>query len=280
MNRKFLLLLSLFIVAIGITGIFSNSGDDENNPIGNLVEFNKEKEVSIVLAQSTRTLSSGSILAKGDYALKKIMVPESSEWVKSDVSKIENINRHLLRSNVLAESYITHEMLVSPESDEFSRLILKKGEVIYKLEIKQLEEYLLDTLSAGDLLSFQLRTLETDQRKGTENGISINTNEMNDRKKQSYSLTEIIPDIRIIRVNKYSTSELSEINNNNQKTKDRLAGYIDVVISTDELDLIHIAEKAGDIFLIPSIKPRDQKYKSKNLHDILPKLHTIRELRG
>ncbi|WP_145559328.1 tight adherance operon protein [Yersinia mollaretii] len=280
MNRKFLLLLSLFIVAIGITGIFSNSGDDENNPIGNLVEFNKEKEVSIVLAQSTRTLSSGSILAKGDYALKKIMVPESSEWVKNDISKIENINRHLLRSNVLAESYITHEMLVSPKSHEFSRLILQKGEVIYKLKIKQPDEYLLDTLSVDDLLSFQLRTLETDQRKGTKNGISINTNEINDRKKQNYSLTEIIPDMRVIRIKKYSTSELSEINSKNQKTEDMSTGYIDVVISTEELELIHIAEKAGDIFLIPSINPRIQNYKSKNLHDILPKLHTIRELRG
>lgn len=280
MNRKFLLLFSLLIVAIGITGILSNSGDDDNNPIVDLVEFNKEREVSIVLAQSTHALSSGAILTKEDYALTTIMVPESSELIKSDISKIENINNHLLRSNLLAGSYITHEILVSPESNEFSRLTLQKGEVIYKLAIKTTDKYLLETLSIDDLLSFQLRTLETDQRKGVNNGIAINTNQMNDRKKQNYSLTEIIPNMRIIRIKKYSSDELSERNNNNQKTEDGIAGYIDVVISIEELDLIHLAEKAGDIFLIPSVNPRNQNYNSKSLHDILPKLHTIRELRG
>ncbi|WP_145521037.1 tight adherance operon protein [Yersinia mollaretii] len=279
MNRKFLLLFSLLAVSIGVAGILRNSGDDDNS-IADLVEFKKEKDINIVLAQSTHDLSSGSILAKDDYALKVIMVPESNELIKSDVSKIENINRYLLRTNVLAGSYITHEMLVSPESNEFNRLILQKGEVIYKLEIKQSDDYLLDTLSVDDSLSFQLRTLETDQRKGVENGISINNQEMNDRKKQNYSLTEITPNMRIIRIKKYSTSELSERNSKNQKTEDMSTGYIDVVISTEELDLIHIAEKAGDVFLIPRINSSVQNYKSKNLHDILPKLHTIRELRG
>ncbi|MDN0122211.1 tight adherance operon protein [Yersinia aleksiciae] len=279
MNRKLILLFSLIVVAIGVGGILTNS-EDNGNTLTDLVESKKEKDVKIVLAQSTHTLSSGRILTKDDYALKTVIVPESSELIKSDVSNLENISNHLLKSNVLTGSYITHEILVSPDSNEFRQLMLKNGEIIYKFNIMQQDEYLLDTLSIGDLLSFQLRTLETDKRKGIENSITINTKDLNDRKEQNYSLTKIISNMRVVRIKKYSSSELSERNSNNQKTEDASHGYIDVIINTEELNLIHIAEKAGDVFLIPNTKFDDENHKTKSLHDILPKLRTIRELRG
>lgn len=279
MNRKVILLFSLCVVAIGVAGIFSKS-EDEDNALINFVESQTEKEVNIVLAQSTHDLSSGTILTNEDYVLKDIMVPKSSELIKSDISNLKNINSHLLKINILSGSYITNEMLVSPDSREFNQLILKSNEIIYRFNIKQQDEYLLNKLSTGDVLSFQLRTRETDKRKGLENSISIDTNEMNDRKEQSYSLTKVIPDMRIIRIKKYSSSELSKETKNNQKPEAELTGYIDVIITTEELALIHIAEGAGDFFLIPNTDLNNEKYKSKNLHDILPQLRTIRELRG
>ncbi|MCB5302409.1 SAF domain-containing protein [Yersinia bercovieri] len=279
MNRKLILLFSLIIIAIGAAGVLGNR-EDGSNTLTNLVEPKKEKIATIMLAQSTRDLSSGTILTKDDYALKTVMVPESSQLIKSDLSNPENIKSHLLKTNILSGSYITNEMLVSSESSEFDRLSLKKGEVIYKFDIEQQEQHLLDVLNLGDTLSLQLRTLETDLRKGVENGIAINTQEMNDRKKQNYLLTEVIPNMRVIRIKKYSANELSEENKKNQKTKTSLVGYIDVIINTEELNIIHLAEKSGDIFLIPGTELRDEHHTSKSLHDIFPKLRTIRELRG
>lgn len=230
------------------------------------------------MAQSTHDLPSGTILRRQDYAIKKLSVKESSELVESNISNSTDINSYLLKENVLSGSYLTKNMLISPDSDEFNHLILKKGNVIYKFNLKKQDEYLLDSLNIGDWLTFQLRTLETDKRKGMDNGTTINKKGMNDRQRQSYSLSKLIQKMEIVRIKKYSESELSEINGKNQKTEETLSGYIEVIINMQDLDLIYLAEASGDIILTPSID--DEKHKSKYLHDILPELRTIRELRG
>lgn len=279
MNRKFILLCSILIIAIGVTGILMGTVDDKKIT-NNFSASNKEKDVTIILAQATTDLSLGTLLTHTDYTIKKITVPPSSELIKNDISENAIINSYLLKTNILEGSYITKDMLASPDSDEFSYLSLQKGQVIYKFDIKQQDDYLLNTLNVGDTLSFQLRTLETDRNKGMEHGTTINTKSINDRKRQTYSLNRIIPDMRIIRIKKYSTSELSEKNNNKQKTEDILVGNIAVIIKTKELNLIHIVEKSGDILLVPSYKPVDGERISTNLYDIIPKLRTTRELRG
>ncbi|CNH83708.1 putative tight adherance operon protein [Yersinia intermedia] len=136
----------------------------------------------------------------------------------------------------------------------------------------------MDTLQVGDSLSFQLRVLETDKNKGMSSGTVINTKELSDKKSQTFSLNEIIPAMRIIRVKKYSADELSEKNNKNQKTEEVVTGYISVMIKREELDIIHIAEKSGDIILAPSIVSDNNQ--STNIYDIIPKLRITRELRG
>ncbi|HDL6515583.1 TPA: tight adherance operon protein, partial [Yersinia enterocolitica] len=169
-------------------------------------------------------------------------------------------------------------MLATPDSDEFNHLVLKKGNVIYKFNLKKKDEYLLDSLNTGDRLSFQLITLETDKRKGMENGTTINKKGMNDRQRQNYSLNKLIQSMEIIRIKKYSKDELTEINDKNRKTEEMLIGYIDVIIDMQDLDLIYLAEASGEIILTPTIGGEDDK--SKHLYDILPELRTIRELRG
>ncbi|MGH1476008.1 tight adherance operon protein [Yersinia proxima] len=279
MNRKFLLSFSILIIAIGLTGILMGSEDDKEI-MNNLITTSNEKEVVVILAQATKDLLPGTLLSQTDYAVKKITVPESSELIKNDISENVNINSYLLKVNILAGSYITRDMLVSPGSDEFNYLNLQKGQVIYKFQIKQQDDYLLDVLSIGNMLTLQLITLETDKNKGMEHGTFINTKTINDRKKQSYSLNKIIPNMKIVRIKKYSTSELPEKNSKNQKTEDTLVGYIAVIIKTKEIELIHIAEKSGDILLTPQNKNDANNSISTNLYDIIPKLRTTRELRG
>ncbi|WP_227731348.1 CpaB family protein [Yersinia proxima] len=279
MNRKFLLSFSILIIAIGLTGILMGSEDDKEI-MNNLITTSNEKEVVVILAQATKDLLPGTLLSQTDYAVKKITVPESSELIKNDISENVNINSYLLKVNILAGSYITRDMLVSPGSDEFNYLNLQKGQVIYKFQIKQQDDYLLDALSIGNMLTLQLITLETDKNKGMEHGTFINTKTINDRKKQSYSLNKIIPNMKIVRIKKYSTSELPEKNSKNQKTEDTLVGYIAVIIKTKEIELIHIAEKSGDILLTPQNKNDANNSISTNLYDIIPKLRTTRELRG
>ncbi|WP_186374597.1 tight adherance operon protein [Yersinia rohdei] len=279
MNRKFLLLVSLLIIAIGATGILSGYGDS-NKKEGELIKPNIEKEIAIVLAQATHDLPSGSLLTKMDYSIKKSAVPQSSKLIKDDISATPNIDSYLLKHNILAGSYITQDMLVSPDSDEFNYHNLQQGQIVYKFNIKQQDEYLLDTLQIGDVVSFQLRALEIDNNKGMENGTVIENYSMNNRKKQSYSLNEIITDVKIIRIKKHSERELSEKKHNNQKTENVSVGYIDVIIKTEELDVLHIVEKSGDIFLTPSYKSDDKESRARNLYDVIPKLRTTRELRG
>ncbi len=185
-----------------------------------------------------------------------------------------------MKTNLLAGSYIIKELLASPDSDEFNRFSLQQGKVVYKFDIKQHDNYLLDALQVGDMLAFQLRVLETDKNKGLENGTAINTKDLSDRKSQTYSLNKIIPAMRIIRIKKYSADELSEKNKKNQKTEEFLTGYIAVIVKTEELDIIHLAEKSGDTFLIPSTTLSGGNNQSTSLYDIIPKLRTTRELRG
>lgn len=274
MNRKFILLLSLLIVAVGI---LINTDNDQKNTQDS-TELNREQDTNIALAISTHDLPSGTILTENDYAIKKLLLKESNELVKSNISSSADINRHLLKENVLAGSYLTKDMLATPDSDEFNHLVLKKGNVIYKFNLKKKDEYLLDSLNTGDRLSFQLITLETDKRKGMENGTTINKKGMNDRQRQNYSLNKLIQSMEIIRIKKYSKDELTEINDKNRKTEEMLIGYIDVIIDMQDLDLIYLAEASGEIILTPTIGGEDDK--SKHLYDILPELRTIRELRG
>ncbi|MCD6626328.1 tight adherance operon protein, partial [Klebsiella michiganensis] len=141
----------------------------------------------------------------------------------------------------------------SPDSDEFNRLTLKKGEIIYKFNLKKQDEYLLNSLDIGDKVSFQLVTLETDNRKGMENDITINKKGMSNRQGQSYSLYKIIQNMQVVRIKKYSESELSEVNGKNKKTEETITGYIDVIINMRDLDLIYLAEVSGEIILTPAI---------------------------
>ncbi|ELY5306608.1 tight adherance operon protein, partial [Yersinia enterocolitica] len=113
MNRKFILLLSLLIVVVGIIGILINIDNDEKK-LYNSSELDSEKEVNIALAQSTHDLPSGTILRRQDYAIKKLSVKESSELVESNISNSTDINSYLLKENVLSGSYLTKNMLISP----------------------------------------------------------------------------------------------------------------------------------------------------------------------
>lgn len=276
MNRKFLLLFSILIIAIGITGILTSVGDNEKET-NNLMKQNKEKEVIISLVQAARDLSAGTLLDKADYTMKKIAVPESSVLMKHDISEVSNINSYLLKSNIVIGSYITKDMLISPDNDEFIHLSLQKDQIIYKFSIWQQDEYLLNTLKIGDNISLQLRILETDKNKGVRSEITINTKNMNNN--SNYSLNEIISNMKVVRIKKYSAEELSEKNNKNQKTNETPKGYISVIIKTKDLNRIRLVEKSGDIFLTPSHNIEDNT-KHNNLYEIIPKLRTTRELRG
>lgn len=278
MNRKFLLLFSILIIAIGVTGILVGYGDDKKETT-RLAQQNNEKKVTILLAQAIRDLPSDTLLDKTDYAIKKIAVDESSDLIKSDISDIININSYLLKTNVVTGSYITKDMLVPPDSDEFIHLNLQKDYMIYKFDIKQQEDYLLNTLRIGDTISLQLRTLETDKKKGMGNGIVINTKKMSGISNKNYSLNDIISSMKVVRIKKHSVAELSEQNRNNQKNNEEIKGYIYVVMKTKDLDLIRLVENSGDIFLMPSYNIGDNT-KHNNLYEIIPKLRTTRELRG
>ncbi|WP_042819410.1 hypothetical protein [Yersinia wautersii] len=298
MNRKFLILFSLLIVAIGISGILLNP-DKEIPELLNQAE--KRKERNIVLAQTRHDLTAGRLISKEDYSLQNIIVDESSDLVKNDLSHGHRIDGdringdrtdddrtdddrtddhrldgHLLKNNILAGSYLTDEMLISPSSREFSRLNLKHGEIIYKFYITEKNEYLLKTLNPGDFLSFQLLTLETNKTKGMENGIAIDSKSMNSKQKQKYSLNNVIPDMPILSIKTYSPDELSVKNNKNNKTEEYSLGYIEVIMKIQNLEFIHTVEKAGEVFLTP----KSGDHKRIDLDDIIPTLQTIRELRG
>lgn len=70
MNRKFILLFSILIIAIGITGILMGSKDDKKI-LHNFTTTSNEKEVTIALAQATSDLPPGTLLSHTDYAIKK-----------------------------------------------------------------------------------------------------------------------------------------------------------------------------------------------------------------
>ncbi len=288
MNRKFLILFSLLIVAIGISGILLNP-DKEIPEL--LTQTEKRKERNIVLAQTRHDLTAGRLISKEDYSLQNIIVDESSDLVKNDLSRGHRIDGdsidgdrthdhrldgHLLKNNILAGSYITDEMLISPSSREFSRLNLKHGEIIYKFYITEKNEYLLNTLNPGDVLSFQLLTLETNKIKGMENGIAIDSKSMNSKQKQKYSLNNVIPDMPILSIKTYSPEELSVKNNKNNKTEAYSLGYIEVIMKIQDLEFIHTVEKAGEVFLTP----KSGDHRRIDLDDIIPTLQTVRELRG
>lgn len=79
----------------------------------------------------------GIILIVNDYVIKKLLVKELSELVKSNILSSVEINCYLLKENVFVGFYIIKDMLVIFDSDEFNYFVLKKGNIIYKFNLKK-----------------------------------------------------------------------------------------------------------------------------------------------
>lgn len=109
-----------------------------------------------------------------------------------------------------------------------------------------------------------------------ENGIAIDSNSMNSKQRQKYSLNNVIPNMPILSIKTYSSEELSVKNNKNNKTEEYSLGYIEVIMKIQDLEFIHTVEKAGEVFLTP----KSGDHKRIDLDEIIPTLQTIRELRG
>lgn len=274
MNHKALFLASLLVIIVGIIGLIFHQSNEKDKENLSPTTTTQTGEQNITVALSNRPIASGALLEGDDFTVKSFAVPHSSNLIKHDISAIKSLNGYLVTVNIAENSYISPEMLESPDSPTFMANSLSAGEIAYRFQINNNNAYLFDSFNRGETVSLYLRTLETNKNKKIRDGITLESPTLNNVKNQQYVLTAIVKNMPVLSIKRYGEEDAKNATKAGKDNDD--IGYISVRINAQDVKKIHAVEKAGDIFLIPAKDNSDET----QLNEILPNLRTFKELRG
>ncbi|AKA38257.1 SAF domain-containing protein [Yersinia ruckeri] len=273
MNHRAMIILSIFIISIGLIGLFAKK--DHPTDIINLNVI-KDEDIKISLAIANKDIKPGALLNKDDYILSSEIVESSSKKKEVDISKIKDFNGAIAKIGIKKGSYITHDMISLPENHDYYKYTLQANEIVYFFNIYKKDSYLLNMTKVGDKLTLSLRTLDVYQDRSERNGMSLETKDLKATRRNSYSLNKITGAMTVIKVKQFTEDELSKNNERNIRDAEKLIGYIEVTMNEQDLLSIHTLEKSGDIILTP-FDHADTVITTEN---IIPRLRKVRELRG
>ncbi len=270
MNHRTLFLLSLLIIAIGVSGLLLNqSTSNDEQP---LAAADKE-EKPVLLAVASRPLVAGSLLTTEDFRVKTLAATKDSELAGYDVTPFKSLVGHLITANIEKDSYIAPALIEAPDSPTFLRHSLKTGEIAWKFDVDATNVWLLDSLLAGDQVALYLRTLESSKNKKLKDTVGLEAKEMSSSKNQQYVLTPVLNKMTVLRVHRYPSDDEDSQESRNNKG---FAGYVQLKMNSQDIRKIEVITKAGDLLLMPASGDTRQI----GLDQILPNLPKFKELRG
>ncbi len=273
MNHKLLFWISLLVIAVGVTGLILNKNTPPDNNEKSVLGLGVPEEKNILVAVTTRPVALGRLLSQDDFQVKTITVPADSDLVNYDVSAFKSLTGHLLTANMEGNSYISPQLIETPDSPTFLRNSLQAGEIAWKFEVDQANAWLLDSIQVGDQVALYLRTLETNKNKKLKDTVALDAKELSSGKNQQYVLTAILDGMTVLRVNRYEEKEGDQVENHGKGNPD---GYIHLRMRSKDIKKIHVIALAGDLLLVPAVGGAKQL----EMDQILPNLPKFKELRG
>lgn len=274
MNHKILFFLSLFVIAVGITGIVMQKKEpvtDDNVPA---VYHGGTKKV-IAIAETLREIKPHQILNAGDYQIRTLEIDEASQDIR-DISLLgtNNLNGYLVLNHLPANSAILPDRVEAPGSQTFVLHSLKENEMPYSYRVRAQDESLLTSLAVGDEVTLYIRLIENEKGQIINAGALSEMSAAPNSANSNYAISRICGPLSIIEIkkDKYQGEKRGY-------EHDETVGSIVLRASREQLADLRVAEKAGEILLFPtdSEKEGDKKL---SMNEVLKQFRAVKQLRG
>ena len=254
MNYRTLFIISFMIIALGFGGLFLIGDQHTDNPPQNSEESAvkttaepPKEEKTITVAIATKPLMAGQILKKEDYRLTDVKVISSDTGrlakMKADLlalfgeNQVVSLEGFLLTENVAAESQLSTEMLISPNDNRFLIENLGEGQVAYRIYIKTENQFLLDSLTPGDLVSIYAK--HKNYQFSREN-------------KDNVRMDEMLKNLEILKIERFGDEQQTT---NSAFQKDYV-GYVSVKMAAEQLTALFRLSSERELLPIPKVKSK------------------------
>ena len=258
MNYRALFLVSIFIIAIGLFGLFmmpstSETSDDtaEQTSTDSSVttEAVEQNQKLIIVAQANRDVNQGVLLQAGDYSLNELNVAEDSPLAANDLkpiieaSKMQGLQGYLMAESIKAGSFISPNTVISPEDPRFLKSSLDpKQEVAYRIYIKESERYLLDTLASGEYVSIY--------------------SQQQDPNSEKMNLFKVLDHILVLQINVFNPSDENNSGAQDDFYSRGYVGYISVRTNANHVKNFYALDKEAKLIALPSyVKDNEINYR-------------------
>ena len=246
MNYRVLLIISLVIIVLGFGGLFmlpTNEGTTTEN-VGTTTTSEESSnspvtEKVITTVTLNRDLEKGTLIKPEDYTLSELTVAETSPLVDSDLKALldaepnHSLQGFLVTENLKMGSLLTPNLIITPEDPRFILLSLDPSqEVAYRIYVQDAEQYILDSVRGGDLVSVY----------------SVQQDLAHPEREQN-SLVKIADNLKVLQVKSFTQEEVKQGESQNKKD---FLGYISLKIDATMLKEFYSLDKQAKLIALPS----------------------------
>ena len=260
MNYRILFFISILILAIGVGGLFVMPNQQQSAPqpvavTETTVPVAEKKTIKVAVAK--QSLPAGTILKEGDYQVSEMQVEPDSVLVKDDVSAAlaqnsESLNGLLMAEPVLDGRFLPPQGLIAPSDERFLFYTVGKGEVIYRVYIRNEHQFSLDTLKSGDVVG--LFALQQDFRA---------------KNAEQMRFDPILQNLEVVKIDRFIKDDA---NNSKLPGMTDYAGYVSVRMNADKVKDVLSLTKSRSLLVLPQTETANEPMNKRGL--------TIRSLRG
>lgn len=267
MNYRILFFISILILIIGLGGLFMAPNQQSAPEMATTTESvpAESEKKTIKVAVAVNSLPAGTILKDGDYQVSEMQVELDSSLINDDVSDILTRNNNSLSGLLISEAaingrFLPPQDLISPTDERFLFYTVGKGEVIYRVYIRNEHQFALDTLKSGDIVG--LFALQQDFK-------ADNSEQMR--------FDPVLQNLEVVKIDRFNKNNNTdgEDNNNNasaEELKD-YAGYVSIRMDANKVKEVLSLTRSRSLLVLP--QSEDVIRKSINQRGL-----TIRSLRG
>lgn len=266
MNYRILFFISILILIIGLGGLIMMPSQQTTSEINSEPVQTEPEKKAIKVAVAVNSLPAGTILKDGDYQVSEMQVEADSSLISEDVSEALTRNNNSLNGLLISEAtingrFLPPQNLISPTDERFLFYTVGKGEVIYRVYIRNEHQFALDTLKSGDIVG--LFALQKDF--GADNSEQMRFD----------PVLQNLEVVKIDRFNKNANADGEDNNNNNASTEELkdYAGYVSIRMDANKVKEVLSLTRSRSLLVLP--QSEDVIRKSINQRGL-----TIRSLRG
>ncbi|RJX68446.1 Flp pilus assembly protein CpaB [Vibrio sinensis] len=258
MRSKLFIFIAIMAIGAGLFGVFF-----QNKTLPTIE--NKITEAPQVFYKIYRIsqpkVTQGQVVKMSDFEIVSLQEVEANKLGINSDALFEYEPGSVYRNDMLQDQTVYPSNLIPPSSPEYIDLIISKNNVPYPVKVSP-DSIVGGIISAGTHVDVLALT-----------GVGGFDSELSERKKQTISLTAVLTNIKVLKVEKREIKSGSA-------NKNQLENYLILELDRKQVAVLTIAKKISQIEIHKSIgnyKPSEIQADS---GDVLPDFKAIKELRA